>query len=476
VLHLKHRDINTSNYILQLETIITELRAELKAVHEELAMVKAELVSVKAENIVLKERIKELEQKSTSKNSSLPPSKDITRSGQTKSIRKSSGKKVGGQYKHKGHNLEFSKSPDVIIPHKIDKCQHCNCELTQVEQTEVDRQQVIDLPPIKAIITEHIKYQVTCPCCYQISTSIMPIREVKSKVQYGACIRTLVTYLNVRQVVAKKRLQELLMDVFNIPISQGTIVRIVSESAEKMADKYAQIKEYVQVSKVVGADETSCRIAGKNHWLWAYQNDSATYLYVHPTRGMSAIESHFPDGFQNSILVTDRWPAQLKTKTKAKQICLQHLIRDAQKLIDCYKSKWANKLQKVLYDIIHLTHLDKIPICEKVRIEDRLRILLSSPLTKCAHKIKTLQQKLIPLQNSITTCLYQRGVPPTNNGTEQSVRKMKIKMKIAGTFRSVNGADAYAVIQSILDTAIKQNIKPLDAIRNPNCIFPSIAE
>ncbi|MBK9151382.1 MAG: transposase [Saprospiraceae bacterium] len=91
-------------------------------------------------------------------------------------------------------------------------------------------------------------------------------------------------------------------------------------------------------------------------------------------------------------------------------------------------------------------------------------------------KIKTLQENLKSNQRAITTCLYQRYVPPTNNGTEQSVRKMKIKMKVAGCFRSEKGAEAYAVIQSIIDTAIKQNIKPLLAIQNPDIICTQIAE
>lgn len=426
---------------------------------------------VQAENVVLKERIKELENKATSKNSSMPPSKDVTRIGLPKSTRESSGKKPGGQSNHKGYNLKFNETPDEIILHPINHCQHCNHKFVQGEQKVKDSQQVIDLLPIQTHIVQHVTYQALCPCCHQVSVSEMPITPVKSKVQYGTQIRTFATYLNVRQVISKNRLQELFRDMFGISISQGTIVNIVSESASKMADTYDKIKAYIHDSKVVGADETSCKISGINHWLWAYQNDLATFLYVHPKRGSAAIASQFFDGLKKSILVTDRWAAQLKTETKGKQLCLQHLIRDTQKLIDCYNSKWALKLQKVFKDIIHLTHLQRIATHEKQKIEDRLENLLSSPLTKCAEKIKALQQSMVSNSKAITTCLYQRYVPPTNNGTEQSVRKMKIKMKIAGCFRSDIGAQAYAVIQSIIDTAIKQNIRPLDAIRNPSIIF-----
>jgi transposase len=418
----------------------------------------------------LKERIKELETKPTSKNSSLPPSKDFTRQGHTKSLRTSSGKKPGGQSDHKGHHLKFTNTPNDVVHHKVEQCSHCAHNLHHLDQQIIDRQQVIDIPPIVPIVTEHVKYQVLCPHCARITTKELPITEVKSKVQYGDRLRSLVTYFNVRQVISSNRLQEMMLDVFNTSISQGTIVNIVSTAASQMSEAYSKIKEYTQQSPVVGSDETSCKISGKNNWLWAYQTPNTTFLYTHATRGFEAINSQFPDGLKKSILVTDRWSAQLKTETKGKQLCLQHLIRDAQKLIETYKSKWAKKLQKTLYEIIELAHLNKIQTKSKDQIKNILDQLLSSPLTKANTKIKTLQQSLVNNKDALMLCLYNRKVPPTNNSTEQSIRKMKIKMKIAGTFRSQSGAQAYSIIQSIIDTAIKQNVKPLDAIVNSSLL------
>ena len=160
-----------------------------------------------------------------------------------------------------------------------------------------------------------------------------------------------------------------------------------------------------------------------------------------------------------------------KIKTKEKQICLQHLIRDSQKLIEQHSSTWARQMQQVLYDIIELTHKTKIKEKEKGEIEQRLDDLLNSPLSISIEKVKKLHASLKKNQRAITTCLYDRDVPPTNNGTEQSIRKMKIKMKIAGCFRSEKGAQSYAVIQSIIDTAIKRGIRPLLAIKNPSILF-----
>lgn len=444
--------------------LVKELQAEIQNL-------KAEVVLLTDENKKLKEENTLLKIKSTSRNSSMPPSKDVTRSGRTTSLRKPSGKKQGGQDNHKGSNLKFQQSPDEIVDCYVTKCGCCNSDVTTIEQIIVDRQQVIDLPRIMPIVREYVKYSAVCPLCNEKTLSTLPINEIKSKVQYGEQIRSLITYFNARQVISKNRVQELFNDVFDISISRGTIANIVSESATKMGEVYNQIKQFIKSSRVVGADETSCRISGQNYWLWSYQNNKATYLYVHPTRGSEAIKSQFPDGLKRSTLITDRWAAQLKTKSREKQLCLQHLIRDAQKLIDRYSSTWASQLQKILHEIIQLTHSPRIKEQAKKEIEERINQLLCSPLTNSAEKIKKLQTSLVKNQRAITTCLYDRAVPPTNNGTEQSIRKMKIKMKIAGCFRSHNGGQAYAIIQSIVDTAIKRNIKPLIAIQNPSNIF-----
>jgi transposase len=47
-------------------------------------------------------------------------------------------------------------------------------------------------------------------------------------------------------------------------------------------------------------------------------------------------------------------------------------------------------------------------------------------------------------------------VPFTNNGSEQDVRPVKIRMKIAGCLRTMTGAEAFCRLRSYLSTAGKQ--------------------
>lgn len=60
-----------------------------------------------------------------SKNSSKPPSSDGYKNPAPKSLRKPSGKKVGGQNGHQGTHLAVITAPDEIVKHMPSACEGC---------------------------------------------------------------------------------------------------------------------------------------------------------------------------------------------------------------------------------------------------------------------------------------------------------------------------------------------------------------
>ncbi|WP_201378161.1 DUF6444 domain-containing protein [Ktedonobacter sp. SOSP1-52] len=80
--------------------------------------------------VLLQEQVQHLQGQvaKTSRNSHLPPSSDrFVR--QPKSLRKSSGKKPGGQAGHEGNTLFQSADPDEIMVHPVLTCEHCHADL-----------------------------------------------------------------------------------------------------------------------------------------------------------------------------------------------------------------------------------------------------------------------------------------------------------------------------------------------------------
>ena len=88
----------------------------------------------------LTERIEELEnnQKKNSGNSSKPPSTDIGKVSQTKSLRQPSGKLPGGQPGHKGTTLEITATPDIIEVQRVKTCSCCGKNITGIKSLDYE--------------------------------------------------------------------------------------------------------------------------------------------------------------------------------------------------------------------------------------------------------------------------------------------------------------------------------------------------
>ena len=101
-------------------------------------------------------------------NSSMPPSKEGTKDEivrRTKTLRKPSGKKPGGQPGHEGNTLELNDAVDNIMHERPDMCDGCGESLEGCD-TELDYiTQTISLPELKPLITEVRHYVTICRTC-----------------------------------------------------------------------------------------------------------------------------------------------------------------------------------------------------------------------------------------------------------------------------------------------------------------------
>jgi len=128
-------------------------------------------------------------------------------------------------------------------------------------------------------------------------------------------------------------------------MSEGTIFNILSSMSRKALPVYEQIRQRLSVAKYVGGDETGAHINKAKAWFWIFQNDFLTFIRASYSRCYQTIIESFSKGFPQSIYVSDSLAAQLKIKTKAKQLCLAHLSRELKKFEDVFSCQWATKLK-----------------------------------------------------------------------------------------------------------------------------------
>lgn len=84
---------------------------------------------------------------------------------------------------------------------------------------------------------------------------------------YGPRVRALGVYLLVGQHLPVARAAELLGEVLGAPVATGTLTGLTGEAAQRLSGFGAVVRAQLAAAPVIGADETSARIAGRGHWV-----------------------------------------------------------------------------------------------------------------------------------------------------------------------------------------------------------------
>ena len=407
----------------------------------------------------------------TSENSSLPPSKDPIGFKRTQSLRQKSERPSGGQPGHKGYTKEQTALPNKTIECFPEICPECGRRIDLSGAHIAERRQIRDLPlPIAPIVTEYQSMECTCQCGCHCKGELP--QEATAPVSYGANVHALIGYMSTLQSIPFKRMVDILNNVFGLQMSQGTVSNILQRMRKKAEKEMYAIRSEIEKAEVVGADETSIKINGQQHWVWAFQTDALTYMAVDKSRGKAVIDKHFPKGLPRGILVTDRHSPYFKMDVKGHQICIAHLLRNLIYLSQIVPdSDWPTRMMSLLREAIHLKHLSPqgpVDGKEAGRIRGQLDELMDNlPIVDDETQQKTLSDfilNLMPKKEFMLTFLANPAVPADNNASERSVRPIKTKMKVSGQFKNADGAASYTSLHSIIQTARKNNRDPFAAL------------
>lgn len=423
------------------------------------------LVFFERENATLREKLAKYENPKNSRNSSIPPSNDQNRPKPNQSLRKKTGRKPGGQKGRKGNTLRMVETPDEVVELSPEFCNCCGCSLTQKTALDPKARQVIDIPIPKPVCIEYRSYAKVCRCGHTTRADFP--EQVNAPVKYGPHIESLIGYFHARQYLPFDRMKELFHDVFQLKISEGGIHHLLNRFSQKTEPVYKLIKEKIKQAKVLGSDETGVNLNGKNKWFWTWQSSSLTYIAYSDNRGNQTVETEFPGGFPSSTLVRDGWRPQASTPAQNHQICLAHLQRNLNYLIELYKkTSWAKDFKKLLLDALYL-HKNRTGEFEKQRehIIRRFDYFLEHPPNNIHKELFSFYKRITREAKHLFTFLFVTEVPPDNNGSERAIRNVKVKQKISGQFKSPKAAQNFAQIRSVIDTTLKNNQNVMEAFR-----------
>jgi len=436
-----------------LPTDITVLQALVRQLQAENAALKAELAALKA-------RLQ-----ADSHNSHQPPSADGLR--KRPALPQPVGRKRGGQPGHPGKTLTMVAHPDTTIPCPPPVCA-CGASLQDVPGTVIERRQVFDLPEPKLAVTEYQRLRCQCPKCGMTQDGAFP-PHVTAPTQYGPGVLALATLLNTGYRLPFNNIQGIFADLFGATINEQTLVRANATCYEALAPSEAVIQGQLSSAPVCHFDETGIRVAGTLHWQHVVSSPSATYLFVHPNRGAAALNS------PSSLLPTyhgwavhDCWPSYFGYAACHHALCGAHLLRELTAVAEQGR-RWAAQMHRVLFTLYRhaasgsgiVTHLPRWSqlydaVCARAQQEEPLPLRGHRRGKAARTKGRNLLERLITLKPAVLAFAQHPEVPFTNNQAERDLRPVKVKQKIAGCFRTLQGASHYARIQSFIATARKQ--------------------
>ncbi len=432
-----------------------------------------------------------------SKNSSKPPSSDGYKKPAPKSLRKPSGKKVGGQDGHQGIHLAVITAPDEIVKHMPSACKGCqHYQMCKGTACITQKRHVIDAV-VTVNVTEHQALELPVSMLHGDTRIGAFPSDVKATVQYGENLQALSVALNTVGAVSIKRTHEILSGVFNIPIATGTVSSMVKRCADSLSETVGKIKDKMIGSALGHFDETGTRVDKKLWWVHCASNCEYTYLDISPKRGTAGMEQCGVLPEFKGIAMHDCWASYWNYPDIQHAVCCAHLLRELTGIDENHPDqKWASAFIDLLLEMkkakekavekgkdslsyYHYHKFDKKydELLELARKENPLPETTEKKRgRKKKGKILALVERLANHKASVCLFIHNFMVPFDNNQAERDLRMIKVKTKVSGCFRTEEGARDYLKIMSYVGTAHKQGYNAYEAIRNvisghPDFIF-----
>lgn len=391
-------------------------------------------------------------------NSSVPPSKGAKPSDA------STAKPKGRP--HAGKSRALSTNPTRFYDCRAQNCGSCGHDVAGAAQIVCEAWDHVEIPEIKPDVTQVRLFGGICPCCRGKFKAPVPADMARGAL-FGPNLKALALYLRFTQGIGFERLAILFRDMLGVEISEGALVGIVHDSIPAFARQASAIKARLLCGTVIASDETGLRVGKCNWWLWVFHHGDSAVFVADPRRARSVPETFLGD-FRPDYWLSDRYGGQMGLAGRENQICLAHLLRDAQYAIDAGDGVFAPALRHLI------GRACKIGRC-RPRLKDATLKQYQAGLERDLDKImalapghasgRKLQRAIFKCRRHLFVFATNREIEATNNGSERALRPAVTFRKITNGFRTQWGAKLYADIRSTLETARRRAISALQAIR-----------
>jgi len=363
-------------------------------------------------------------------------------------IPKSSGAHLG----HRGYTRRIPKRIDYVKELIPKKCPHCNTKLIGGTQ-EIRSRHVTDIKLTSKVKTTrfniHRKY---CPKCKKLVE--LQASNVLPHARFGLNLMLLVMYLRLGLRLPCNKICDYFVDMHNLKISEGEIIGILRQLVVAFGDYYSYLEKIVKLARIKYSDTTSWRINGKNYVAWVFIA-CGVVLYKIRKSNCHKVALAFLKKQKGNVLVVDRHCAYRLLAKKAGfllQLCWSHILQDTKQLEEGFgaEGRYVHRRLKEIYALAKgLNHKGNKEMAEQLKAE-------VFQLTLRRYNRSTIRKFVNNLYyrdgNDLFRFVTDPEIDPTNNISERELRALVIIRKISNGSRSVRGANATAMLLSIIQT------------------------
>ena len=442
-----------------------EVQAYIRALEARLESLEA----LEARVHTLQEQVRTLEEqlKQNSRNSSRPPSSDPAQAQRPKRPR--SGRRRGGQPGHRGQTrtLVPVEAVNQVVPIKPEQCAGCRAPLTGDDPTPF-RHQVIEIPPIEPVVTEYQWHQLVCPACGETTRAPWP-KGVPSGT-YGPRVHATVALCTGPYRLSKRNAQQMMEEVFRVPMSVGTISQSEKTTTAVIAEPVQKARAYVEAQRVAHLDETSWREGGKRAWLWVAVTSWVSVFVIRLSRGGQVARELLGEDF-SGILVTDRYSAYNWYPVRWRQLCWSHLLRDFEAI------RGRGGASEAIGDALLEQAHQMFTWWHRVRDGTLKRSTFRSYMTPLRREVERLLEagsqcgvaktegtccEMLKRRQALWTFVQVEGVEPTNNSAERAVRPGVQRRKMSFGTQSEAGSRFIESMMTVVATLKQQKRNVLE--------------
>ena len=456
-------------HFLQLE--INALHRELSAKSEEALSLRQENAALKSQNAKLQQRIEELTGKSSAKPERELPA--FVKANVADRPRRRPGRKQGHPAALRPRPRRIDVKQDVPLP--VDGrgqlcCPHCRTQLGQVKHHQ---RMVEDIIPSKVVTTCYRTRSGYCPSCrkrIESRAEDQPPAADLPHAQLGINVMATAAVMRVCYRMPLRQITQLFEDLPGLTLSPAAVSKQLGRLSRWLSGQYDRLQLVLRAAGVVHADETGWRTNGKNGYLWTLTNAEHTLYHVDRSRSGKVIAGLLGEAF-GGTLVSDFY-AVYDQFDCPQQKCLTHLLRELRDVVqrrpELESHTFFKRCKRLVQEMLRLKKrrkdLSGAAYGRQVKsVETRLRNL-GGKFWGDADADR-LAARLRKYQDRLTTFLHDAKVDGTNNAAERALRPAVVMRKITGGSRSESGAQAWAILASVMRTAQQQGRDVVDTIK-----------